>query len=719
MFCSSLLAFFVFPSVETQAGNQAANQPSAAANQSFCLSNSSLSRTISIDSSGHLRTTAIDNKRAGKSWNPVNANEFRLRLSNGTSCTEPDVWLTTDDFICTDQISQPRTAPGTNGANPSEKSDAPITERIFILKNSQRNLTVRVHYELGANDFFLRKWLEIESEKPITLEYVEVDSVPAADAYQPYQIKAITAQAGGNWRPGLGQPLYTTDSGTFWGVEFPAANNTVENQTLQCGYLWGRELESGKTYKTYRSVLGVADDPAFVSDVFLAYIDQIRIRPARLQIQYNSWFDYGGSVSGKLFAKSVEKIHQELVVKRNCAPLDAYVIDSGWQRLTDVTKQAFPVNNKFDSDFESTFQTVQQAQSRLGLWLSPGCIFCGRSMINEYEANGFESLGFSMSLCGPKYMNLLEKRLLELTGLGVSFFILDGVFGHLNTRSYELKGRGCPAMTQLDTAGFSSTDKRLNDPAYDELKTYYLVAGTERLIPIFQKMNEINPNVFVVISNGAWLSPWWLQYIDAVWMINAGDAASGSSRTDELVYRDSVYYSIRTTDKTQFPMVSLFNHEPKKTSTGESKTVFRNYLFMHLSRGTGFVELYVKPPVLADSDWDVLAEGLCWAREFFPTFRAAHMHGGDPSRREVYGYSGWDGTNKGYVSVHNPSKDKQEYTLKLDRRLGMSNDSGAAYKPHLIVGSPAASLNQLYHLGDVLTLTLNPGEVILVEFRKE
>jgi len=140
-------------------------------------------------------------------------------------------------------------------------------------------------------------------------------------------------------------------------------------------------------------------------------------------------------------------------------------------------------------------------------------------------------------MAGPKYMQLLEDRMLELTSNGVTYFKLDGVFGHLNTREFELNGSryGIPYMPQLGTDGLSASDAALNDSKYDELKTYYLTAGTERLMQIFKKQHQVNQDVYVVISNGAYLSPWWLMYIDAVWMINAGDAARGSNRTKELV----------------------------------------------------------------------------------------------------------------------------------------------------------------------------------------
>jgi hypothetical protein len=305
----------------------------------------------------------------------------------------------------------------------------------------------------------------------------------------------------------------------------------------------------------------------------------------------------------------------------------------------------------------------------------------------------------------------------ELARQGVGFFKLDGIFGHLNIRNFELRGAryGLPEMPQLVPADLKGNDKRLNDPKYDEIKLYYLSAGTERLMKLFDHLGRIDPDIYIVISNGAYLSPWWLQHIDAVWMINAGDAARGAGRTGELVYRDGRYYKIFRTENTQFPLDSLFNHEPKKTKTGEPEDTFRRYLLMSLSRGTGFVELYIKPFVLQPADWDVVAEGLKWAEKFLPAFKRARMHGGDPAKMEIYGYAGWT-ADLGYVSVHNPSDKKQSYSFTLDRALGLVPGAQGPY----IISSPvkdgAKGLPATANPGDKFTLTLAPREIRILEF---
>jgi hypothetical protein len=671
------------------------------------LENAALKRSLSTEN-GILRTTRIVNKLAKTEAVPVSCPEFRLRLSQGTDKVGTDIELTAADFRCLDCGPEP--LPG----------GKPGKGLVAHLENPANQLKVEVHYELRDDDFYLRKRLVITSAKPVTLERIDVEVVGMADAVQPYTLKCIYAR--GKWSPGLGQPLYTSKSGTFWGIEFPAADNAVDKQTLTCGYLWGRQLEAGKAYSSYPAVVGVADDPAFNQDAFFDYINRIRVRPLRLQIQYNSWFDFGPGVNKGSFKGSVETIHRQLVTERGCRPLKAYVIDDGWQdcgKTTDWTDKTWKVNGKFDPDFASSLAATKQAGSTLGLWLSPGCNFGARPMVPKYRDNGFEALENYMSLAGPKYMGLLENRMVELTRTGVTYFKLDGCFGHLNTRDFELHGDayGLPTMPQLGLEGFTASDKRLNDSKYDELKTYYLVAGTERLMQVFGKMAEANPEVYIVISNGAYLSPWWLMSVDSVWMIMAGDAASGADRTSELTYRDGVYYEIWKQENTQYPMCSIFNHEPKKTATGESKEVFRHYLYMNLSRGTGFIELYLKTQKLQAQDWDVLAEGLQWAYHVFPTFARSRLYGGNPRQKEVYGYTAWN-EKQGYVSIHNPAEAKRTYSFTLDRRFGLMPGSGPFH-----LSSPLAAsrqgLKDSYSFGDTITLELQPREIRILNFDKQ
>lgn len=674
------------------------------AKSTYVLESKYLIRKVSVKD-GKLSTIEIKNKRNNKTLIPESDAEFKLRLSKGTEVVDNDVFLSSKDF----QVLS---------VDASCQSD---TQKVVVeLENKQHHLLVSVHYELAGNDSYIRKYLNITPQKDMVLERIDVEALGAKGASQPYQIKKITARAPAMWKPGLGQPLYETESATFWGMEFPAASNYVSEKELNCGYLWGNKVKEKQTYKSYKAVCGVAESSQYIDEAFYKYLDAIRVRPLRLQVQYNSWFDFGSKVTKESFERSCQKVHHELVERRGLKPLNAYVIDDGWQdsrKEADWSDKVWKINNKFSLHFEESKKTVEALNSSLGLWLSPGCFFGAHPIVSKLGEVGYESLELSMSMTGPKYMEKLEERILELTHNGIGYFKFDGLFGHLNIRDFELKGRGTPAMPQLGVDTLKANDELLNSTAYDELKTYYLVNGSERMITIFKKMAEINPEVFIAITNGAYLSPWWLQYIDVVWMINAGDAAGGSSRTAELVYRDGVYYDIWEKEHTKFPMNALFNHEPKKVKTGEDKDAFRDYFLMNISRGTGFIELYLKTEVLDSDDWDVLAEGLKWSYHVFPTFTKVRMHGGNPRKKEVYGYMAWN-NEQGYVSMHNPSDHERDYTIKLDSQSGMTNAMDTFYLSSPVKDN-TQGLQSICVFGDSLTICLKPREIRIINFDKQ
>ena len=126
---------------------------------------------------------------------------------------------------------------------------------------------------------------------------------------------------------------------------------------------------------------------------------------------------------------------------------------------------------------------------------------------------------------------------------------------------------------------------------------------------IFDKMHRKNPGVRILCHNGATISPWWLMHVDLLSLVNSHDGAPGD-RTEQMCYRDGLYYQLTEGDRNQVPLCSFFNHEPAKDGKRfGDKTIdgFRDYLFMALSRGTMTVELYVVVRSLTPEDFDVIA----------------------------------------------------------------------------------------------------------------
>ena len=359
------------------------------------LENGNFRRTINLKAT--VATTSLLNKLDGKTLTPSKAQAFVIHLKDGKT-------LTPADFSIRSKSSGTRTIEG----------DA-LTVTEIVMGSEQPAAEAKLIYRFGDGDRYCRKSLEITPGVDLEVTRIDLESLGLPQAYQPYTIRQITTQARSNWRPGLGQPLYTKESGTYWGIEHPASINTVDDGQLTCSYLVGKTLKAGETYTTHSSVLGVADSPEFIQQAFFDYIDRTRVRPLRLQTQYNSWFNQGRNVYAERFIRSIGKIHSELNTTRGVPPLAAYVIDDGWQDTTDWSDTVWKVNGKFDAGFSKSKAAAEAAGSNLGLWLSPGSVFGGQPAIPSMRKAGFRALDPWMSMADPLYMDKLTTRFEELT----------------------------------------------------------------------------------------------------------------------------------------------------------------------------------------------------------------------------------------------------------------------------------------------------------------
>lgn len=187
------------------------------------IGNEFITRSFTVEH-GLLQTHEIVNHIAGIKVIPVTSPEFSLRLSKNTGTEGTDRIVTVADFKVVDAKKE------TKGG---------VTELTFLLKNEKENLKVSLIYSQKATEPYLRKKLIISAEDPICVERIDVDTLTLDDVYQPYKLKLITTK--GKWKPGLGQPLYTSKSALFLGTEFPASYNYVDEKQYYCGYQYGAE----------------------------------------------------------------------------------------------------------------------------------------------------------------------------------------------------------------------------------------------------------------------------------------------------------------------------------------------------------------------------------------------------------------------------------------------------------------------------------------------
>jgi len=115
----------------------------------YTIGNMYISRTISVENI--LKTVRIENKLNGEKIIPLSNDEFKLRIS---SKTDPKyIILTSKDF---------------NVNKVSEYTNNNIMVITVELSNKTNDLFLNVYYELGKNNHYINKYIEIKPKKDIS-----------------------------------------------------------------------------------------------------------------------------------------------------------------------------------------------------------------------------------------------------------------------------------------------------------------------------------------------------------------------------------------------------------------------------------------------------------------------------------------------------------------------------------------------------------------------
>jgi len=566
----------------------------------WVIGNSKLQRSFSYGQ-GHWRTLSFANKVDGRTTDVVSS-EFSLdlvyeRIGYQHGSANP-LTVNTDDFTVE-----------TTKAN--DLPDGGIRLEVHLKGDSALlryagGLNVTLEYELHPEATEIRKWIELQSPRARTT--YTISKVSVEDMHLPLQPLWPTE--------GFGQPIFTGD--LFWGIEFPASTNRMDGDHLTLSYIDGRILDVQHPYDSETAVLGVA--PAgHVEEAFADYVNAIRIRPVRPFVLYNSWYDLQGKDVNQ--ANVEERVHDFRT--RGGIDLDSVVLDDGWDDLGGlwhVDPQQFP------HGFAPVSRDLQKNGTHLGLWFGPGGGYAqnARTRLANGKKLGLEELAGGQWFCiaGPQYHKVLQDRMVQaVTQWGVNYLKLDGV------------PFGC------------------NNPNHGHpIGIYSSPALTRSWISMLLAVRKARPDVFINFTTGSWLSPWWLQYADTLWM---GGADYGylnkvpiiSPRDAAMTYKDSVLYDDFVRHHDQAPMSSIMTHgiiDGRLNRLGgehESPLEWTNGIVDYIGQGTMMWELYLTPSILSQDKWTELSQAITWAKNERATLLGSgSMVLGDPAAGEIYGF---------------------------------------------------------------------------------
>lgn len=504
---------------------------------------------------------------------------------------------------------------------------------------------------------------------------------------------------------GFGQPaaIKTGEGGAFFGLEYPTAENKLKKVAkgktfLGCAQEIGEKIGSS-WIKSEWVVAGLSPEPR-LKHWFWKYIDKIRVAPLKPYLLYNSWYDFrspeivkdpGRAMTEENVLRTIASFRKKLVEERGLN-LDAFVLDDGW----DIYRSDWLLSkNQFPKGLSPLVKALQSQGTQLGLWLGPIGGYSHRDWrVGWMKANGYEVVGNQMCVAGKHYHQLLKKRLTDFVSQdNISYYKLDGIQFSCN----ELDHGHLPDI-------------------------YSRRAVMEAVIDLCRSLRVEKPDIFLNITSGTWLSPWWLKYANTIWMqgydYGYANVPSLSRRDRAMTYRDSVLFDDLKGLDFWFPIANLMTHGLIKGRLNpfggreEPLKKFTDNALLYFARGISMWELYISPDFLTDAQWDILAKAIRWAKDRFPLLRWTEMIGQDPDQRKPYGYAHFSGKH-GLVAVRNPFIQPQTLALKLSESIGLDPDANSLVWERVYPNRWISP--ELYYTGSVINIPLQGYETAIYE----
>lgn len=455
---------------------------------------------------------------------------------------------------------------------------------------------------------------------------------------------------------GLGQPVFLGDR-AFWGLEYPAADNLQRDGVIALEHHPGVWLDGSKWWYSKRAVFGIARD-GDAAAAFRRYLADIR-RPPRSYVVYNSWYDVQrGEMNVPVLIDRARQFHEELTAKRG-APFDAAALDDCWQdrqSIWEIDQVGFP------NAFRDLYDGLKPMNVSIGLWHPLTAMMYNLDtewgLKNGYEVSPDKAF---FCLSGPRYNAALREELRRhTTEYGIDYFKHD-------FNAFACAGEGHGHLPEA---------------------VYGREANVDAEIEMFRFLSRVHPGVYLNPSGGMWLSPWWLKYVDTVWMQWCDDfgyskgVVACEPRDWEMTYRDGALYQNLHVDRVQFPVsaimtIGLIDGKLNRLG-GENEPLDRwaNNVLVNMGRGSMLKELYLTPALLSPQQWDVLASALKWQQQFVGPMATGRMLPLDPRQDRIYG---WVHANRngGFICLRNPGIVSRTITVDLPELQG---DSIPAYR---------------------------------------
>lgn len=645
----------------------------------FKLKSKKLEREFNV-TDGYLYASQIKNTYSGMVFIPDGSgSEFEIKFKDGDS-------ISSKNLVVSEAV---------------EKDG-----KLFFRFKEDKGTTVTMSYRIGSDGETLEKQIAIEQSQPKTIDYVMLESIGIVNSKTSYTANGGATETD-EFYSNLGQPFYI-DS-LFFGCVFPGTKNGVFHGRGQVVYFIGKSAERKIVCPT--TVMGAAKSLMMVDlrKAFFEYIERISVK-SDYRVQYNTWYDRMMDIDADNTEAAFYKVESKLS-SNGVPPIDGYVMDDGWN---NYKADFWSINQKkFPNGMLDLSSLANRLGSSFGLWLGPrGGYIYNSKFAKRIERSG---KGFyceesdDICVCSKTYLNNLKDFLVQMTKTNdIAYWKLDG---------FALKPCKNPKHDHI-TGG--------------DHDMYYITELWRRWIKILKAVRDVRTaqgkDIWINLTCYVSPSPWWLQYVNSVWLQNSGDIEFAKNyprgqqaQVDaEMTYRDGVYYDFIVNRGLQFPLGNIYNHEPiygREAHLNYTDAEFEKAFFWNACRGAALNELYISPSLMNDEKWRILARVINWQKANHHILKHAMFLGGDPVQNNIYCYASWTEDGEGVIALRNPTHEAAPLTLTLNKLMGCPESLKNARRFNVLNKSGAES-SDLYNYNDKINLTLAPFEVKIFQFGK-
>ena len=560
---------------------------------------------------------------------------------------------------------------------------------VFIDNNTDGAYTVEWRMELRDGSHYLREELTVKAKKDTTLTSISPWwFVPHAHG------KLVLS----------GDTTYgkvMTNDIIFAALETPMSTLTTKEYTSPPCTGLTRTLESSKPLRAGESwhvsaVVGLIA-PQQARRSVLAYLE--RERPAAYHpfIHYNDRYaprDEKNRTDETMWTQLLDTWNAELHTQRG-ERVDGMVLDSGW----DNTNGLWSVHKGFAKGLADLSKKAAGMKTGLGVGICPtgGTGNARQQRIDAWNKKHPNDPAEGFRLTNKSYFSTLVGRCKALMKSGdIRYFKLDAL------------------ATQAKSKGPVNADE------------------SNGVLQLATELRKARPNVFVNTAAGAWASPFWCFFADAVGRPDAEfgqTGTAGDARDKWMTYRDSIVHETFVEGAPLCPLnfvaygPTLVTANGRPGELGNKPADCVKDMRCAFGNGSALQEICVDPELMAQDNgalWDALAECIKWMRRNADVLADTHWVGGKPwdgTDGSVYGWAAWN-KKKCTLTLRNSSASEKTLHTTLRQALDVPpNVTGTVTLKNSYADQRALPnlTDQPVDVDAEIDITLQPLEVLVLE----